>query len=81
MRRLPQMMVNVPVRDRTRLQSAAAVWSEVSAVEAELGASGRVVLRPSGTEPTVRVMVEGPTIEEVDRHTHRLAAVVERELA
>jgi len=81
MKRLPQLMVNVPVRDRSRLEAASAVWVEVSAVEAELGPSGRVVLRPSGTEPTVRVMVEAPTIEEVDRYVKRLAAVVERELA
>jgi phosphoglucosamine mutase len=81
MTRLPQIMINVPVRDRTRLEAAAAVWKEVSAVEAELGTNGRVVLRPSGTEPTVRVMVEAPTIEEVDRYVKRLAAVVERELA
>ncbi|MGO8874199.1 MAG: phosphoglucosamine mutase [Acidimicrobiales bacterium] len=81
MQRLPQAMVNVPVRDRSRLELAAAVWSEVTAVEAELGTRGRVVLRSSGTEPAVRVMVEGPTIEEVDRQVRRLAAVVRRELA
>jgi phosphoglucosamine mutase len=81
MKRLPQMMINVPVRDRTRLETASAVWGEVSAVEAELGPNGRVILRSSGTEPTVRVMVEAPTIEEVDRYVQRLAAVVERELA
>jgi phosphoglucosamine mutase len=81
MTRLPQLMINVPVRDRSRLEAASAVWTEVAAVEAELGPTGRVVLRPSGTEPTVRVMVEAPTVEEVDRYTRRLAAVVERELA
>lgn len=81
MERLPQVMINVPVRDRSRLEAASAVWAEVSAVEAELGASGRVVLRPSGTEPTVRVMVEAPTIEEVDRYVKRIAAVVAPELA
>jgi phosphoglucosamine mutase len=81
MQRLPQVMINVPVRDRTRLEGASVVWSEVAAVESELGPTGRVVLRPSGTEPAVRVMVEGPTIAEVDRYAERLAAVVERELA
>ncbi|HXY45974.1 MAG TPA: phosphoglucosamine mutase [Acidimicrobiales bacterium] len=80
MQRLPQLMVNVPVRDRHRLEFASAVWDEVTAVEAELGTSGRVVLRSSGTEPAVRVMVEAPTIEEVDRQVRRLAAVVQREL-
>jgi phosphoglucosamine mutase len=81
MRRLPQVMVNVPVRDQHRLAGAAAVWREVAAVEAELGAAGRVLVRPSGTEPAVRVMVEGPTIEGVRAQANRLAAVVERELA
>jgi phosphoglucosamine mutase len=81
MQRLPQVMVNVPVRDRDRLALAVAVWDEVLAVETELGTTGRVVLRSSGTEPAVRVMVEGPTIEEVNRQVKRLAAVVERELA
>jgi phosphoglucosamine mutase len=80
MQRLPQMMINVPVSDRNRLQFAAVVWSEVTAVEAELGTTGRVVLRPSGTEPAIRVMVEAPTIEEVERHVQHLAAVVRREL-
>ncbi len=81
MRRLPQVMVNVPVRDQHRLAGASAVWREVTAVEAELGTAGRVLVRPSGTEPAVRVMVEGPTIEEVRAQANRLAAVVERELA
>lgn len=80
MQRLPQVMVNVPVRDRRRLEHASAVWSEVRAVEAELGSAGRVVLRSSGTEPAVRVMVEGPTIEEVEAQVRRLAKVVQREL-
>jgi phosphoglucosamine mutase len=81
MQKLPQAMVNVPVRDKDRLGSATAVWTEVTAVEAELGTTGRVILRSSGTEPAVRVMVEAPTLEEVERHVRHLAAVVERELA
>ncbi len=81
MQRQPQAMVNVPVADRSRLQSATAVWTEVAAVESELGATGRVVIRSSGTEPAVRVMVEAPTADEVERHLQRLAAVVRRELA
>ena len=80
MQRLPQAMVNVPVRDPNRLEFAVAVWNEVTAVEAELGSAGRVVLRSSGTEPAVRVMVEAPTIEEVNRQAKRLAAIVEQEL-
>ena len=58
---LPQVLHNVKVSDRDALDGATALWGEVAAVEAELGDSGRVLLRSSGTEPVVRVMVEAPT--------------------
>ena len=51
----------------------------VAAAEEALGDSGRVLLRPSGTEPVVRVMVEAASAEEADRHAQAIAAVVERE--
>jgi phosphoglucosamine mutase len=54
----PQVLQNVRVRERDGLDGAAAFWSEVRSVESELGADGRVLVRPSGTEPVVRVMVE-----------------------
>lgn len=81
MQRVPQLMVNVQVADKGRLNDATAVWTEVRLVEEHLGTAGRVVLRSSGTEPAVRVMVEGPTAEEVESLVRRLAEVVERELA
>ncbi|MGH9171351.1 MAG: phosphoglucosamine mutase [Acidimicrobiales bacterium] len=81
MQRVPQVMLSVPVADRERLAGAGAVWAEVKLVSEQLGASGRVVLRPSGTEPAVRVMVEGPTAGEVDALVRRLAEVIARELA
>ena len=71
---LPQVLVNVRA-DRSRA-AAADVLAAVAAAEAELGGTGRVLLRPSGTEPLVRVMVEAPTQEVADAVAQRLAAVV-----
>ena len=78
---VPQTMINVPGVDKAAADTDEAVQAEVAAVERELGADGRVLLRPSGTEPLVRVMVEGPDQETVERHARRLAEVVARELA
>jgi phosphoglucosamine mutase len=74
--RLPQTLVNVPVADRLAVSASDAVAEAVNAVEAELGESGRVLLRPSGTEQLVRVMVEAPTQEQADEVAARLAKVV-----
>jgi phosphoglucosamine mutase len=74
--RLPQILINVPVRDRIAVVESTAVADAVNAVEAELGDDGRVLLRPSGTEQLVRVMVEAPTQEQADAVAHRLAEVV-----
>lgn len=80
MRRYPQRMVNVEVADREALADATAVWDAVRAVEAALGDEGRVLVRPSGTEPLVRVMVEAETEDLAVRHADELAAVVARSL-
>jgi phosphoglucosamine mutase len=74
--RLPQTLVNVPVTDRLAVVASDEVAQAVNEVEAELGDSGRVLLRPSGTEQLVRVMVEAPTQEQADAVAARLAAVV-----
>jgi phosphoglucosamine mutase len=74
--RLPQVLVNVPVTDRLAVAASDEVADAVNAVEEELGDSGRVLLRPSGTEQLVRVMVEAPTQEQADAVAHRLAEVV-----
>ena len=76
----PQTLVNVHVKDKHAVDGNAAVAAAVEAAEAELGDSGRVLLRPSGTEPVVRVMVEAASAEEADRHAPAIAAVVEREV-
>jgi phosphoglucosamine mutase len=75
-RRLPQVLVNVPVSDRLAVAESDEVADAVNAVEEELGDAGRVLLRPSGTEQLVRVMVEAPTQEQADTVARRLADVV-----
>jgi phosphoglucosamine mutase len=78
--RLPQVLRNVPVADRDSLASAETVWAEVAHLEAALAGRGRVLLRPSGTEPLVRIMVEAPTEAEADSTAEKLAQVVTRAL-
>jgi phosphoglucosamine mutase len=80
MRKLPQRLVNVPVRDRGALEGSHEVESAVQEASRELAGRGRVLVRPSGTEPLVRVMVEAPTEPEADEICGRLVALVEREL-
>ena len=80
MRKLPQVLVNVEVADREAINGATAVWEEVERENEALEGRGRVLLRPSGTEPLVRVMVEAPSDEEADAVCQRLVAVVRREL-
>ncbi len=81
MERLPQRLVNVRVRDLSELDDAAAVWAAVDAETRRLEGSGRVLVRPSGTEPLVRVMAEAPTQDDVDAICARIVAVVEEHLA
>jgi phosphoglucosamine mutase len=81
MEKLPQRLVNVRVRDRGALESAAGVREAVQLEDAALAGRGRVLVRPSGTEPLVRVMVEAPTDVEAEAVCARLVALVERELA
>jgi phosphoglucosamine mutase len=80
MRRLPQVLVNVRVADRHALEGAIAVWRAVEEEQARLGDRGRVLVRSSGTEALVRVMVEAETQEEATATAERLAAVVGTEL-
>jgi phosphoglucosamine mutase len=81
MEKLPQTLVNVEVADRGALDGAAPVWAAVEEEEQALDGRGRVLLRPSGTEPLVRVMVEAPTAEEAESVCERLVGVVRRELS
>ncbi|KHL18506.1 phosphoglucosamine mutase [Mumia flava] len=81
MRHLPQVLVNVPGVDKARAGTHPAVVEAVADATELLGGTGRVLLRPSGTEPLVRVMVEAESDEQARAVAHRLAAVVEAELA
>jgi len=74
------VLLNVRDVDRSRGDSDLELQSAVAAASADLGRTGRVLLRPSGTEPVVRVMVEAPTKEQCEAVCGRVAAVVEREL-
>ena len=76
MNRLPQVLVNVPVADKAAVAGSSEVRTAVGEVEAELGEEGRVLLRPSGTEQLVRVMVEAPAVATAQAAADRLAGVV-----
>jgi len=81
MNRLPQVLVNVPDVDKSRADDDAVLAAAVAEAEYELGDDGRVLLRPSGTEPLVRVMVEASTAERAKSVADRLADVVRAQLA
>ncbi|MEV8032743.1 phosphoglucosamine mutase [Streptomyces sp. NPDC086182] len=80
MERLPQVLINVPDVDRSRVNSSAELSAAVADAERELGTTGRVLLRPSGTEPLVRVMVEAADIDHARSVAARLADAVKSAL-
>ena len=81
MTRLPQVLINVPDVDKARADTDPVLQGEVAIAAAKLGDSGRVLLRQSGTEPLVRVMVEAATHDEATEVAQRLAGVVRSTLA
>lgn len=80
MKRLPQILINVPDVDKSRVATSGELAAAVADAERELGSTGRVLLRPSGTEPLVRVMVEAADIEQARAVAGRLADVVKSAL-
>jgi phosphoglucosamine mutase len=80
MERLPQVLINVPDVDRSQVGTSAELASAVAEAERELGSTGRVLLRPSGTEPLVRVMVEAVDIDQARSVAGRLADAVKSAL-
>jgi phosphoglucosamine mutase len=79
--RLPQTLVNVTDVDKSRVEEDGILAAAVAEEEAALGEDGRILLRSSGTEPIVRVMVEAATQQDADAIAHRLADVVRLRLA
>jgi phosphoglucosamine mutase len=80
LKNFPQRLVNVRVRQKKKLNELPSVAEEVRACEAALGASGRVLVRFSGTEPLARVMVEAQDARQVDEFCARIAGAIEREI-
>jgi phosphoglucosamine mutase len=80
MRKLPQLLVNVRVEDRDALATSSGVWEAVESESGDLEGEGRILVRPSGTEPVVRVMVEAPSQDRCEAVSARLVEVVRREL-
>ena len=81
MTKLPQTMINVKIKKRVVLEDDPAVCAALKHAEQALAGRGRVLLRPSGTEPVVRVMIEGEDIKQVEQLAREVAAVVERAVA
>lgn len=80
MQRFPQELINVKVSDKQAVTTNAAAQEAIAAEEEKLGDTGRILVRPSGTEPLVRVMVEAPTHEEAKAAAQAIACVIEKEL-
>lgn len=80
MQRFPQELINVKVSDKQAVTTNAAVQEAIAAEEEKLGDTGRILVRPSGTEPLVRVMVEAPTHDEAKAAAQAIACVIEKEL-
>ena len=76
----PQILINVRGVDHHGLHANELIAAAVVVAEAELGDTGRVLLRPSGTEPMIRVMVEAADQSTADRHAHILAEIVREQL-
>lgn len=80
MKKYPQKLVNVRVSDKYGVEENAKVSEIMTKVEVEMNGEGRILVRPSGTEPLVRVMVEAKTEEDAERFVNSIAEVVEQEM-
>ncbi len=80
MKKYPQVLKNVRVIDKNKVMTNPRVTEAIEIVEEEMGEHGRVLVRPSGTEPLVRVMVEAPTEEDCEKYVEKVVSVVDEEL-
>lgn len=81
MTRYPQLLVNIRVKSKAGWETNQAIAAAIAAGEAELGDSGRILVRPSGTEPLIRVMAEGPSQPDLQRIVEAIAVVVKEQLS
>ncbi|MBO9131409.1 phosphoglucosamine mutase [Bacillus sp. 165] len=79
MKKYPQVLVNVRVTDKVKALENDRIQTEIRVVEEEMNGNGRVLVRPSGTEPLIRVMAEAPTQEDCEAFVNRIVAVVKEE--
>lgn len=75
----PQLLVNIRVKDKHTVMQEPAVKAVIEEVESEMNGDGRILVRPSGTEPLLRVMAEASTQEKVEQYVHKIADVIRRE--
>jgi phosphoglucosamine mutase len=80
MQRMPQVLLNVTVAKKAPIEEIPALQKEIERVESQLGHSGRVLVRYSGTEPLLRVMIEGPDADQINRYAGEIADQARREL-
>src|SRR5690606_3824115 len=80
MKRYPQIMENVKVKEKAGWDTNEAIIQTIRNVEKQLGSTGRILVRPSGTEPLIRIMVEGPEEEKLKQYVQQVAEVVQQQL-
>lgn len=80
MKKFPQVLVNVKVKDKHHVTDNEKVREVIQKVEDEMNGNGRILVRPSGTEPLVRVMAEAPTEGQCEEYVNRIVAIVEQEM-
>ncbi|GER68611.1 phosphoglucosamine mutase [Weizmannia acidilactici] len=80
MKKYPQKLVNVKVTDKHHVEENEKIKAVIEEVEKEMAGNGRILVRPSGTEPLVRVMAEAPSAEDCEKYVSRIASVVEAEM-